>query len=160
FGRQPTPFMERHRNFIESRFHRIFVIRKSVRTVNLVCCLCSVALLASGFVASAGTLTGSFESIPQGGDVNLTVEGPIDWVHWGLYAETSLDRKAGVTPWISGFTRLDASNGYSYVYRFADNYNSYSWSDGTPTASVTNTPTGVWAYGVPTKGSGFRLSVP
>ena len=117
-------------------------------------------LLVTGSSARAGSLTGSFASIPQGADVNLTVEGPVDWVHWGLYTESSLDRKAGVTPLISDFTVLYATNDYAYVYEFADNYNGYSWSDGTPTATVTNTPTGVWAYGVPTRGSGFQFTVP
>jgi len=92
--------------------------------------------------------------------VDLTSEGPLDWVHWGLYTETSLDRKATVSPLISDFTRIDASNGYSYVYQFADNYNGYGWSDGIPTQSVTNTTTGVWAYGVPTIGSGFQITAP
>ena len=117
-------------------------------------------LLVTGFSARAASLTGSFDSIPQGASVNLTVEGPIDWVHWGLYTESSLDRKAGVTQLISDFTILYATNAYAYVYQFADNYNDYSWSDGTPTASVTNTPTGVWAYGVPTRNSGFQFTVP
>jgi len=117
-------------------------------------------LLVTGFSARAASLMGSFASIPQGASVNLTVEGPIDWVHWGLYTETSLDRKVGVTPLISDFTILYATNAYAYAYQFADNYNDYSWSDGTPTASVTNTPTGVWAYGVPTRNSGFQFTVP
>src|SRR6266487_3187421 len=96
-------------------------------------------------MSHAATLTGTLASIPQGTVIDLTTEGPLDWVHWGLYTETSLDRKEGVTPQISDFTRLDASNGFSYIYRFADNFNGYSWNDGTPTSSVTNTTTGVWA---------------
>jgi len=121
-----------------------------------------VVFLLASFPADAATptLTVSFVAIPQGTNVDLTVAGPIDWVHWGLYTETSLDRKAGVTPLISDFTILYATNAYAYAYQFADNYNDYSWSDGTPTASVTNTPTGVWAYGVPTRNSGFQFTVP
>jgi hypothetical protein len=79
--------------------------------------------LFARFLAGAATLTGSFGSIPQGTDVDLTAVGALDWVHWGLYTETSLDRKAGVTPLIGDFTILDATNGYAYVYQFADNYN-------------------------------------
>ena len=123
-------------------------------------CWLVALILATGFCARAASLTGSFASIPQGADVNLTAEGSLDWVHWGLYTETSLDRKAGATPLISDFTILDATNGYAYVYQFADNYNGYSWNDGTPTASVTNTPTGVWAYGVPLRNTGFQFTVP
>ena len=110
--------------------------------------------------AAAGTISGTFNTVPAGSNVNLTAAGPIDWVHWGLYTETSVDRKDGVIPQISDFTLLDASNGFAYVYQYADNANGYSWSDGTPTASVTNTTTGVWAYGVPAIGSGFQISVP
>ena len=121
----------------------------------------SIALfLASRFPAGAASLTASFAAIPQGSNVVLTVAGPVDWVHWGLYTETSLDRKAGVAPLISDFTLLDATNGFAYVYEFADNYNGYTWSDGTPTAAVTNTTTGVWAYGVPAAGSGFLITAP
>ena len=122
-------------------------------------CLVSIVMLAA-ISARAANLTGSFDPIPQGSSVDLTAAGPVDWVHWGLYTETSLDRKAGVAPLISDFTILDATNGYAYVYQFADNYNGYSWSDGTPSGAVTNTTTGVWAYGVPTMGSGFEFNAP
>jgi len=124
------------------------------------CRWCFLILLLAPFWADGATLTGTSTSVPQGTNVNLTAVGPLDWVHWGLYTETSLDRKAGVTPLISDFTLLDSTNGFAYVYEFADNYNGYGWSDGTPTLSVTNTTTGVWAYGVPTAGSGFRISAP
>ncbi len=117
-----------------------------------------IALLLPGPSAGAANLTGSLATIPAGTDVNLTVEGPVDWVHWGLYTDSSLDRKAGVTPLISDFSRLDATNGYSYIYQFGDNYNGYTWSDGSPTTAVTNTTTGVWAYGIPAVDSGFQLT--
>src|SRR6266498_1869793 len=94
---------------------------------------CSIALfLANGFPADAASLSGSVAVIPQGTSVELTTAGSLEWVHWGLYTETSLDRKAGVAALISDFTLLDATNGFSYVYEFADNYNGYTWSDGTP----------------------------
>src|SRR5437660_9442870 len=120
-----------------------------------------VVFLLASFPADAATptLTGSFLAIPQGTSVDLTVFGPVDWVHWGLYTETSLDRKAGVTPLISDFTVLYATNSYAFVYQFADNYNGYSWSDGTSTLSLTNTTTGAWAYGVLTTASGFQFTV-
>src|SRR6266545_3724289 len=121
-------------------------------------------LLVTGSSAGAASLTGSLDTIPRDTDVNLTVEGPLDWVHWGLYTDSSLDRNAGVTPLISDFISLnpDSTNGYSYIYQFGDNYNGYTWSDGSPSAAVTNTTTGVWAYGVPFPpiGSGFQLTAP
>src|SRR5262245_36102986 len=123
-----------------------------------------VTLITFGLVSDsptlAATLSGNLVAIPQGAVIDLTAEGPLDWVHWGLYTESSLDRKAAVASLVSDFTVLDSTNGYAFVYQFADNYNGYSWSDGTPTASVTNTTTGVWAYGVPTKDSGFQITVP
>src|SRR5258706_1805967 len=110
--------------------------------------------------SQARILTGSYNAVPSGSNVNLTAAGPIDWVQWGLYTESSLDRKDGVVPVINDFPLLDASNGYAYVYQYGDNYNGYSWSDGTPTPSANYTTTGVWAYGVPAVGSGFEFTVP
>jgi hypothetical protein len=101
-------------------------------------------------------LSGFLSEITTNRVENLTSEGEIDWVHWGLYTETSLDRKAGVVPQISDFTVLDAQTGFAFAYQFSDYANGYSWSDGTPTAAVTNTTTGVWAYGTPPMGSGFQ----
>jgi len=119
-----------------------------------------LVLMAVAKHAKAGTLTATFAAVAEGSEVDLSQEGKIDWVHWGLFTDSSLNRKAGVTPLISDFTLLDASNGFAYVYQYADNFNGYTWSDGFPETSVTNTPTGVWAYGVPTIGSGFRVAVP
>lgn len=123
--------------------------------------LCAAVLLFFGSgVSVAATLTGSFSPVAQGADVNLTAEGPLDWVHWGLLTETSVNRKALVTPVIGNFRVVGAPNGSAYVFHYADNYNGYSWHDGAPLASVTNTPTGVWAYDTPALGSGFEFSVP
>ena len=126
------------------------------------CCCVSFCGFLLALSASAGTLTATFNSISAGSIVNLTTNGPLDWVHWGLFTETSIDRKGGVTPQISDFSPVDASNGYVYIYQYADNANGYSWSDGTPHMAVTNTTTGVWAYGTPRPGvgSGFRITAP
>src|SRR6266699_4244624 len=138
--------------------------RKLPGPIGRTCFVCGLPaiLLLIGSSAGAASLSGSFASIPQGANVNLTVEGPIDWVHWGLYTESSLDRKADVTPLINDFNVIYGTNNndYAFAYQFADNFNSYSWSDGTPTESIPNTPTGVWAYGVPTRNSGFQFTVP
>jgi len=112
---------------------------------------------------AAATLTGSFSSLQSGQSINLSAAGTLDWVHWGLYTSTSVDRKAGVTPLIGNFTVLAAgedTNAYVYAYQYSDNPNGYTWSDGTPTASVTNTTTGVWAYGFPHLNTGFEITVP
>jgi hypothetical protein len=119
-----------------------------------------LAFLSSVTLVDGAVLNGSFATVPAASVVNLTTEGAVDWVHWGLYTETSLDRKANVVSQISDFTLLDATNGFAFVYQFGDNANGYAWSDGTPTAIETNTSTGVWAYGTPSIGSGFQISAP
>jgi len=119
-----------------------------------------VATLVSASPLCAGTLSVTFSGVPEGSVVDLTSEGKIDWVHWGLYTDSSLNRKAGVAPLIADFVRQDASNGFSYIYQYADNFNGYSWGDGVPETAVTNTPTGVWAYGTPLIGSGFLFTAP
>jgi len=105
---------------------------------------------------------GSYAAVPQGSNVNLTAAGPIDWVHWGLYTDTSLTRKAGVMPQIADFTATHGANtnAFVFVYQYADNYNGYTWLDGTPDTAVNATPTGVWAYGLPNLGTGFEFTVP
>jgi hypothetical protein len=122
--------------------------------------LFALAALLSANLSHAALLSGSFVNMAAGSNVNLTAIGPIDWVHWGLYTETSQDRKDGVVPQISDFTLLDASNGFAYVYQYSDNLNGFSWSDGTPNSVINDTTTGVWAYGVPALESGFEISVP
>jgi hypothetical protein len=119
-----------------------------------------VTVVASICSVSAGTLSVTFDSVPQGSVVDLTSEGKLDWVHWGLHTDSTLNRKAGVAPLIADFVRQDASNGFSYIYQYADNFNGYSWSDGFPETAVTNTTTGVWAFGTPLIGSGFLFTAP
>jgi len=120
---------------------------RTVRCNFLALFVCSVCAVSP---VRAATLIGTFSPVPTGTDVNLTEEGTLDWVHWGLYTDSSLDRKAGVTPQIPDFTPIKIGGPFQY----ADNYNGYSWSDGVPTQRATNTPTGVWMYG---KASGFEL---
>jgi len=112
--------------------------------VSIVCALCA------SLEARGATLSVTFTPIPPGTDVDLTAEGSLDWVHWGLYTESSIDRKAGVTPQIPNYS----PKGFTGPYPYADNFNGYSWRDGFPTLSATNTPTGVWMYGKP---NGFEL---
>src|ERR1043166_1843903 len=136
--------------------------RRSSILLNLAGLMILMACLGPHARAAAPNpgLSANFASIPAGTVVNLTSEGEIDWVHWGLFTETSVNRKAGVVPQLSDFTLLDNTNGYAYAFQFADNANGYSWSDGSPIASVTNTTTGVWAYGVPNRDSGFAIMAP
>jgi len=119
-----------------------------------------IVLLAFELTTGAGgaaTLSGGFTSISRGAVVNLTADGPLDWVHWGLYTDTSLDRKANVVEQITDFKLVASSNFFGFAYQFSDNWGGYSWSDGTPDARVTGTTTGVYAVGL---GHGFQFSIP
>lgn len=100
-----------------------------------------------------GSLTGSLV-VSQGGPVDLSVEGIIDWAHWGLGSPTKFDHKAGIIPQVSNYTKLGSSS----VMWLNDNPTTFSWSDGTPTASIVNTPTGVFVNG--TVGNGFEITLP
>src|SRR6185503_11264055 len=113
----------------------------------------TACLVCSMSPVRGATLVGRFTPIATGTNINLTAEGPLDWVHWGLYTDSSIDRKASVTPQIPDYVPIKMGGPFQY----ADNYNGYSWHDGTPTPSQTNTPTGVWMYG---KASGFELQFP
>src|ERR1051326_1495589 len=94
------------------------------------------ALFVSLFVGvtqvPAGTLTGSFDPVAAGSNVDLTTIGKLDWVHWGFYTDTSVDRKGSVAPMISSFTLVSDPNSYVTVFQYADNLNGYSWYDGAP----------------------------
>src|SRR5258708_15683298 len=102
----------------------------------------AAALWWSAHSLRAGTLNGSLSTIPNGTIINLSAAGPVDWVHWGLYTATSLDRKAGVTPQISDFIPLDNTNGGGFLFQFSDKYKRYTLWDRTPTAPPTHTTTG------------------
>src|SRR6185436_10949794 len=87
------------------------------------------------FVVGTGGSMSAVFSAPTG-TVNLTIEGQADWIHWGLVTENSINRKAGVAPLIRTWSII----GIGSAYPFADNFNGYTWTDGTPVRAVTNTP--------------------
>ena len=74
-----------------------------------------VFLLCGLLPADGATLYGSFTPLAQGAQVDLTTDGPLDWVHWGLYTETSVNRKATVTPQISNYTLIAPTNSWTFV---------------------------------------------
>jgi hypothetical protein len=128
-------------------------------------CVALLALWVPG-ILKAGTLTGTFSSIAAGSNVNLTMSGKLDWVHWGLYTDTSVDRKSCATPMISDFALVsnnaaDCTNCFLTQYQYSDNANGYTWYDGAPFSAVTNSTTGIWAYNFPVPvGAGFQITVP
>jgi hypothetical protein len=100
---------------------------------------------------AGGSLTGS-RATPSG-VANLTAEGTIDWAHWGLNTATTFNHKRAVPQQISNFTKI----GTGGVNRYLGDPNGYSWTDGAPNLTATNSPNGVWRSGV---GNGFQISMP
>ncbi|HEX8723264.1 MAG TPA: Ig-like domain-containing protein [Pyrinomonadaceae bacterium] len=100
------------------------------------------------------SLSGRADSFSPNGTVNLTAKGSLDWVHWGMGAPRAVNRKANVSQQISDFTVIGAvSPAWNSI-----NQRAYSWTEGTPTPSVTSTATAaVMPTGV---GNGFEFTVP
>ncbi len=92
-------------------------------------------------------------SFPPPASNNLSTEGTADWSHWGLTSATSFDRKSGATQQISNYTNI----GNGSAQQYAGNVAAYSWTGGTPTASATNTKTGIFVLGL---NNGFQITAP
>ncbi len=116
-----------------------------------------VILFIFSVPVKAGTLTGAYQTVPQFSQVNLTQIGAIDWVHWGTFTEFAFDRKEGVPPLISNYTLLGSPIADFGPFQYSDNYNGYTWSDGFPTLSATNTTTGIYLLG---RNDGYQFTVP
>jgi hypothetical protein len=69
-------------------------------------------------------------------DVNLTTEGTIDWVQWGLVNNTDVNHKSSGPSAITLTTNGTLTQFGSYTPTL-------HWSDGTPTANA-QTNSGVW----------------
>lgn len=100
-----------------------------------------------------GSMNGSIVTSPVT-TVNLTTQGTLDWAHWGRNGPTSFDHKAPVTQQITNITKI----GTGALNWFADCPTAFTWTDGTPTLSVTSSPTGINTNGV--VGNGFEITVP
>jgi hypothetical protein len=87
------------------------------------------------------------------GTQNLTSLGTVDWAHWGLTTSSSFDHKASGGSQISNFTVV----GTGPANRYTDNAFGYSWTDGTPTVSATNSTTGIYILGI---NNGFQITAP
>jgi hypothetical protein len=102
-------------------------------------------LLSAG--GGGGSLTGSGTSVTTA--ANLTAEGSADWVHWG---DSSLNRKAGVTPQISNYSIVGSGGVQSYN----NDPRAITWTDGTPTATGTNNNGNY----ISSPGNGFSFTAP
>jgi hypothetical protein len=108
--------------------------------------------LSTAGSALAGTLFGSFTTLPPGANINLTSEGLLDWTHWGLAASDEFNHRANTTQLITNFTVIGSAG----VQQFGDNATGYSWSDGTPVAQANNETAGIYVDGLE---NGFEVNV-
>jgi hypothetical protein len=84
---------------------------------------------------------------------NLTNEGTLDWIHWGLNAPEDVNHKLAVQQQISSFTLI----GNGVIQRDNHYANAYTWSDGTPViVAPPQQPSGVYVRGI---GNGFTFTV-
>jgi hypothetical protein len=100
-----------------------------------------------------GLLMGSI-AITSGSPIDLSAEGTADWTHWGTANKNSFDHKNIATSLLSDFTPLVANEMLTQLGTYAVGF---SWNDGTPTATATNSTTGVYTNG---NATGFRISAP
>jgi hypothetical protein len=98
-----------------------------------------------------GLLTGSGATSPA--SLNLSSEGSTDWAHWGLNAATDFNSKNGATVQINNITVVGSGS----PARYDDNDTAFTWTGGTPTASATNTTTGIYLGGI---NNGLQFTVP
>src|SRR6185295_11881957 len=105
--------------------------------------------------ASAGTLSGTVTTPPSA--VNLTTEGTADWAHYGLTNSTTVNRKSTGGSQISVPTLIGSG---STKAQLTDSPSRYSWTDGTPTASFSSTPNGIYINNFNGPGRGFQFTVP
>ena len=113
---------------------KLFLMSRTLRH----CLLPAFFLLFSGWVSAAEITVSNIQEIRN---VDLTSEGDLDWMHFGLTNASSINRNSGVTP------RLAYSVLSSLPARF-DSVTSIrstlSWTDGTPTAAEAGFAGGVF----------------
>ena len=97
-------------------------------------------------LAVAGSLAQSFAEAP--GPTDLTAEGTLDWAQWGNAAATDVNYKSG-----AGKITMTPSSAPSQGTFGA----TFSWSNGTPTASVSSTTGCVY---LTTIGDDFVVTAP
>lgn len=136
-----------------------------------------VARSASGSVTSSvanlkvvtgtGVLQGGFQSITDSGTVvNLTAEGTLDWANWGHEAGGDFNHKevGGLAvDQISNWTAFNIGSAFLEWDGFQGLLFGYSWTNGTPLASVSTTgfsPEANWINFNGSLGSGFQFTVP
>ncbi|WP_328470332.1 hypothetical protein OHA21_04270 [Actinoplanes sp. NBC_00393] len=91
------------------------------------------------------------ERVPATGPVDLSLEGQIDWVHWGEQGRYALERKAD-----GNFVILEGTPDAPRE-RVTGSPQAYRWTGGSPLASAKGVTSGVRTCG---EGNGFTLTAP
>ncbi len=91
--------------------------------------------------------------LPPSDTIDLTNEGQIDWVQWGMNGPGSVNRKAGVSSQIGSYSIIKGG----MLRPYSNNAINYTWSDGTPNGNIQSTNSGVGMSG---SGNGFQLTIP
>lgn len=105
---------------------------------------------SSGMLPTKPYLTASIDEAPL--KVDLSSEGALDWVHWGLGDPSESNHKTGVTPQLLDFKPVGAKAPEA----FADGRTLFTWSDGEPSAMGSTIDGIAWAG----LDEGFELVVP
>ena len=84
---------------------------------------------------------------------DLTSEGTLDWIQWGLNTATDVNRKAATTSLISNVAFL----GNGHVGSDHTNAINFTWSDGNPSKSVKKSAGAIYLSGL---NNGFSITVP
>jgi len=125
--------------------------------------MAKIRLSLLGFLAGLALLTcqtgktvelsGMFGGLDAGAAIDLSAQGELDWAHWGLTTTNSFDHKDRVGSLITDCMVLGTN-----AAQRADTISvGYSWSDGTPTVSASNTKTALLIAGL---NNGFQIQVP
>ena len=101
-----------------------------------------------------GVLNGNVNMSQIATIINMGSEGSLDWAHWGFNGPSNFNHK-NVSQKISNMTRI----GDSGTNWFTDSTTTFSWADGTPTASAF-TENGIITGQTGTGGSGFEFTAP
>jgi hypothetical protein len=90
---------------------------------------------------------------PLTGTIDLSAVGTLDWAHWGLDKASDFNHRAQGGSLIPNYTAL----GNATPVQTDKFQNGFTWSDGTPTAAATDSPTGIYFMG---SGNGYGWSFP
>lgn len=92
-----------------------------------------IALLGTAFMQAA-TLVVTPTNSPA--SVGLTIEGALDWAHWGLDETNRFNRKLTAAPRVSNLTLL-GPNSTQFITNCSGLF--FTWTNGTPVAATSTT---------------------